>query len=218
MSEEFQGAALSDGRRVSVVLRGSVADPDGIGVQLLRDDVVIDEVLLPFPNAGLGGGHIVLSSSERFALLSTFSGQSEEGYELFRLDDRITLVARLSYQFGEAASYCFSPDESLLVMALPSSCIEWWSPWDEGEAEPAEEGRSCFNFGLLTVQDTATARISFHELAVTVPAAWQPSRAEYDPDLRPRFFGDRRLGLSMPWGEIELPLPLPERVVLLVES
>ena len=136
MNVAFTPAVLSDGSQIGVEVRSSNAGPGVVAVQLRRGEIVVDEVLLPYPSAGLGGGRIILSSSEQFALLSLFSGQSEEAYELFSVGHRLTSLASLSYQLGEAASYCFSPDDSLLVMALPFTCSEWWLPWDEGEVEP----------------------------------------------------------------------------------
>ena len=68
------------------------------------------------------------SPSGRLALLSMFSGQSEEGYELFRLGPGITKVAGLRYRLGEAASSAFSPDEARLVMALPVQLFRMVDP------------------------------------------------------------------------------------------
>mgnify|MGYP001172889686 CR=1 FL=1 len=214
MNVAFTPAVLSDGSQIGVEVRSSNAGPGVVAVQLRRGEIVVDEVLLPYPSAGLGGGRIILSSSEQFALLSLFSGQSEEAYELFSVGHRLTSLASLSYQLGEAASYCFSPDDSLLVMALPFTCSEWWLPWDEGEVEPTPGGGICFGFGQLRVHETATGRVTVHELLVSAEEGWQPSRADYDPDLRPRFLEDSRVALSMPWGEIAVSLPAARNLVL----
>ena len=53
----------------------------------------VDPIVLPYPDRGVGGGQFVLSPSERTAILSLYSGQSEQGYEVFesvpRCDTRV---------------------------------------------------------------------------------------------------------------------------------
>ena len=65
---------------------------------LLQDD---EEILLllcsghetlssyPFtcPSGGYGGGTLLLSPSEQYLIFSFFSGQSEEGFSLFQIED-----------------------------------------------------------------------------------------------------------------------------------
>lgn len=214
VSEDLEHV-LSNGTHLVAMLPSTAEGV--VAVQLRRGGRVVDEVRLPYPRAGLAGGRWIISPLERFAVLSVYSGQSEEGYELFRLGDGITRTTGLSYQFGEAASFCFSADEAVLVMALPFACVEWWVPWEDGEVE-RDAGRLAFPFGQLRVHDIPTGNISVHDLRVSVPEDWQPSRGDYDPDLNPRVINEHHLALSMPWGEVELPLPLPKTITLLVES
>jgi len=190
-----------------------------IAVQLRRDGQVVAETGVPFPRLGLAGGRLIVSPRERLVLLALFSGQSEEGYELFQLGDGIVRISGLPYQSGEAADYGFSADESTLVMALPFNCIEWWLPWEEGEANSDGAGRLVFAFGQLWIHEIATSNISVHELRVSVAENWQPTRRAYDPYLKPRFTNDgRHLALSMPWGDVEVPMTLDDAVTLVVES
>src|SRR5262245_33007743 len=114
MSEHFSPAELSNGDRIVIDPSASGGGVRQMAVHLHRKDGRTDSVLLPYPDAGLGGGRIIVSPSERLAVLSIYSGQSEEAYELFRIADGFTRVGGLGYQLGEFASYCFSPDESLL--------------------------------------------------------------------------------------------------------
>ena len=216
-SNDIAPANLANGSRIDV-------DPwafgDGrrqVAVRLLRKDGSADSVPLPYPRAGLAGGRIIVSPSERLAVLSIYSGQSEEGYELFGIADRLTHLGSLGYQIGEFASYCFSPDESLLVMALPNRCGEWWSPWDDGEAEPAGSGRLAFSFGQLRLHEVATAKISVHDLRINVAEGWEPARTNYDPDLRPVCLSAQTLQLHMPWGAVTISIPAPEVIVLPVD-
>jgi hypothetical protein len=214
MNEDITPVELSNGARIVIQTSAPVSSTSRVSVQLRLKDGAVDEVLLPYPRAGLGGGRIIVSPSERFALFAMFSGQSEEAYELFGIGRGITRVAGLSYQFGEGASYCFSPDEKFLAMALPFMCSEWWLPWDDEEAEPDGEGRLSFGFGQLRLHEIATGEISSHELRVSASEGWQPARTEYDPDLKPRFLSGPQLALSMPWGEVAVPVPIPDIVVM----
>jgi hypothetical protein len=184
-----------------------------VAVRLTRSGQVVAENRLPFPRRGLGGGRIILSPSQRFAVVSMFSGQSEEGYELFRLDAGLERVASLGYQPGEVAGFCFSNQEDLLLMALPDTCCEWWRPWEDGEGEADGEDRLSFRFGQIRVLNIETDTVSVHEIRVSVEEGWHPSDQSYDPDLKPRLEG-RRLLLSMPWGETEIPIPMPSVVVV----
>ena len=212
MDEDIQPVTLSNG----ATLTAEAENESVITVRLLRDEHATGEAIIPYPGHGLAGGHFIVSPSERFAVLSMFSGQSEEGYELFRIDDSVSRVSGLPYQVGEVASFCFSGDESLLVMALPSRCSEWWIPWEEGEAEPDGAGRQVFPFGEIRIEQIVTRASSVHELHVSVPDDWQPSRQEYDPDLNPHLTA-HSLALSMPWGVVQLPLPLPPVITLAVD-
>ena len=214
MSENFETAGLSDGSRILVEVSASDSGKSQVAVQLLRKNGSSEIVLLPYPSAGLSGGRIILSPSERFAVLSTYSGQSEEAFELFEIANGLTKVGGLGYQFGEYASFCFSPDESLLVMALPFMCSEWWQPWDDGEAEPDGSERLAFAFGQLHVHDVTNGKSSVHELRISAPEGWQPERTDYDPDLRPVFHSEHALQLAMPWAPVVIPIPVPDVVVL----
>lgn len=183
----------------------------------VRDGAMVDALSLPYPTAGLGGGRISLAPSGRIALVAMFSGQSEEGYLLFGLDGGLKKLAEQPYVFGESADYCFSTDESLFAMALPFSCIEWWLPWDDGEAKPDGSGRRRFPFGQLRVQEIATGRVSVCELRVSAADDWSPKREPYDPEMRPRFLSDTRLQVSLPWRQLEVSLPLPAALTVPVE-
>ena len=172
MDEDIQPVTLSNG----ATLTAEIENESVITVRLLRDQRAAGETIIPYPGHGLAGGHFIVSPSQRFAVLSMFSGQSEEGYELFRIDDSVSRIGSLPYQVGEVASFCFSADESILVMALPSRCSEWWLTWEEGEAEPDGEGRHVFPFGQIQVHEIGTRSSSVHELRVSVPEDWQPTR------------------------------------------
>jgi hypothetical protein len=212
--EAIEPVSLSNG----VTLAAEIpANERAIAVRLLRDQRPAGEATIPYPSHGVAGGRFIVSPSERLAVLSLFSGQSEEGYDLFQLGETVSRIDGIPYQFGEGASFCFSADESILAMALPSLCSEWWIPWEEGESEPDGAGRLAFPFGQIHIHEIATGRMSVHQMRVSVPEDWQPSRAEYDPDLHPRFTPNG-FALAMPWGVVQLPFPLPPVVTFTVND
>jgi len=213
MSEDIQPASLSNGATLTAEISDGARF---ITVRLLRDQRTTAETTIPYPRLGVAGGSFILSPSERFAVLSMFSGQSEEGYELFRIDGSVSRVGRLPYQYGEAASFCFSADESILVMALAIRCSEWWLSWEVREAEPDGAGRRVIPFGQIRIEEIATGSNSVHELHVSVPRDWQPSREEYEPDLNAHPTA-HSLALSMPWGLVQLPLPMAPVITLAVD-
>src|SRR5262249_22576150 len=114
--------------------------------------------------------------------------------------------------FGEAASYAFSPDESLLLMALPARCSEWWSPWDDDELEDGERSRRYLEFGLARVQRLREGMASQHVIRVYPSDRWEPKRDDDDADLRPMIDNIGRVELRMPWGPLLLAPPIPEVV------
>ena len=170
-------------------------------------------LVLPMPNAGFGGGDLRLSPTERYVVLSIHSGQSEEGYALIDID-AFSLVGRQAYRVGGAASYGFSLDAEVLVMALPRTLAEWWSPWKDEDAADQQPASVSFHFGELAVHHIATGEVSYHPIDVEVPRDWAPDRVPWDPDLDPSFVTNDRFRIRMPWGRVELRLPLPEQVVL----
>ncbi|HET6878973.1 MAG TPA: hypothetical protein VFI31_02390, partial [Pirellulales bacterium] len=78
-----------------------------------------ERIDFPCPDAGFGGGALALSPSEGLVLFSYFSGQSEESYRLISAGPQLRELGSCPYLFGEAASYAFSSDEQLMLMALP---------------------------------------------------------------------------------------------------
>lgn len=82
---------------------------------------------LPYPSAGYGGSEVVVSPDERTAAMFVYSGQSQVGYELFRIDAKKGLIERVSgmpYEVGEGDAPVFSPDGRWLVMLASAGPYE----------------------------------------------------------------------------------------------
>lgn len=208
---DFAPRTLSDGATIQLEV------DDGAGGLLLRetvDGMLAREAALPYPGGGLSGGYLLVSPTERYVLVAMFSGQSEDGFELFERGTVLKRVFGQEYVAGEASSYAFSDDESVLIMAVPAACTDWWSPWKEGAVEAAGDGRVRFRFGEIRVFRVPSGERSVHRLWVTVPPGWEPDDDTYDPFLKPELGPEPSLALSMPWGRIKLAWPLPAEAVL----
>lgn len=213
--EHFEHLDLCDGTRIVVM----PTDERGVlTIQRRRTDSVLCQIELPYPSAGVGGARVVASPSERLALISLYSGQSEEAYELLDIVDGLRRIAGQDYQFGQAASYCFSTDESVVVMALPYASSDWWAPWEDEQVETLAPGRLAFDFGQLRFQQIATGEIFVATIRISVPERWSPDRRSYDADMRPRFLPDGSLAVSLPWREWVIPVPAPATLVVPVDE
>lgn len=59
------------------------------------------------PSGGYGGGTLLLSPSEQYLIFSFFSGQSEEGFSLFHIEDsRLVPLFESEYFYGEGEATC----------------------------------------------------------------------------------------------------------------
>ncbi|MDH5325302.1 MAG: hypothetical protein OEZ68_20220 [Gammaproteobacteria bacterium] len=206
---DLSNISLNSGRRISVQV--------GKDVQLVvrsNSDTVVAHTTLPYPLAGLAGGYLLASPSERYLLMSIFSGQSEEGYELFDVSSDIRHLSGCQYLKGEAATYCFSPDESSIIMTLPYSSSEWWQPWDDDDMELDEDGRRYFDFGLIQQHRIGTNKITRSIIRIFPPEQWVPNRNSYSPCMKPKFLNSDKLSFTMPWGTEQISLPLPEIIEL----
>lgn len=106
---------------------------DAIHVVRARLDGGEESVRLPYPREGVGGVELVVSGDERWVAVFVFSGQSEQGWELFALEPVLGLASRRPYEQGEGRAPRFSPDSRWLVMAMTAS------PKERGSGRDAED-------------------------------------------------------------------------------
>ncbi len=208
-TETITPLQLSDGRVVSVC-----TTDDPIRLKIEKAGSVDDSLEIPYPRSGFAGGCLTASPRETFVAFCFYSGQSEECFQLFRLAPKLYQVVASGYLFGEASSCAFSPDEKILVFALPFSCCEWWQPWDDEDTELDDSGQRFFDFGVICIQPTNGGDFSTHILRVIPPASWEPRREDYDPFLRPHFVGTNSVSVLMPWGVEVFSLPLDPIIYL----
>ena len=165
------------------------------------------------PSGGYGGGTLLLSPSEQYLIFSFFSGQSEEGFSLFQIEDsRLVPLFESEYFYGEGASYLFSDDEGVLFQSL----LGGFGPWCVEDAYQDEEGAPYFRYGEINILDVKSKSLSRHKFHVYPSETWE---AEIDgPSDISKITGGDTLHIAMPWGEETLTLPLEDTIVFRPES
>ena len=82
---------------------------------------------LPYPSAGYGGSELVVSPDERVVAMFVYSGQSQVGYELFRIDAKRATIDHfggMPYVVGEGDVPVWSPDGRWLAMLASAGPFE----------------------------------------------------------------------------------------------
>ena len=200
--EEIKIVNLNDGSQIQLL------DDDEISIVKLTDGNVVSSVALEFPSAGYAGGKLHVSPCESYILFAFYSGQSEEAFTLLKNGEAIEVVFESGYEFGEAASYCFSSDRRTLYQGLPRSCCDWWMPWDEDDLEEDSEGNKYFYFGFINTFDIQRRELRKCEVRIQPARTWKPSEKLYDPLLFKSLSFNKELIVCWPWGEELLNLPL----------
>ena len=188
----------------------------GISLSIISGGNTLYSLPVSYPSAGYGGGSLYLSPSGSYLLFSYYSGQSEEAFSLYRIaDDKLEIAFESPYEYGEAASYGFSEDESLLIQGLPVCCTLWdWKDYmEQGFAEEDEKGDVFFTFGYINILEIKKKELSSHLIRVYPSEdARDFDREVYDPLMSPKMISSDVLRISMPWGDEILGFPLKDTV------
>jgi hypothetical protein len=205
---------------------------DGVSIVLERPfdgdgEQHIEELQLerPYPSAGVGGLELVVSPDERIAALFVYSGQSQQGWELFALDPiaadprkALRWVSSLPYVKGEGMAPVFSPDGRWLVMAVTADWCARMSGEHAEDALDGGEGSIVIDWIQLYAQqipDTTSEEPGWIPGTRVVTIGTRVQRT-MDPeellawtlDQVPRFGAGDRVAIALPWGEeIEVSLP-----------
>ena len=115
--------------------------------------------------------HEILCSYPFTCRLDTFaSGQSEEGFSLFQIEDsRLVPLFDSEYFYGEGAGYLFSDDEGVLFQSL----LGGFGPWYVEDAYRDEEGAAYFEYGEINILDVESQSLSRHKFHVYPSEAWE---------------------------------------------
>ena len=204
--EETKMVFLSDNRRVVL------EDDDDIILSLASDDKTESRVEVPYPSGGYGGGWLTLSPSKNYVVFSYFSGESEEGFCLFNIEDhQLKLVYDSGYLYGEEANYSFVNNERILVQTFRTGA------WYEENAEADENGDLYYEFGELNLFYMETQELSRHTIHVYPSDDWE----EEVTDVGTFAFSDlngSEFHVTVPWGKATFYAPLESVLVIRPEK
>jgi hypothetical protein len=170
-----------------------------------------DSVRLPSPLEGLGGVELVVSPDERLAALLVYSGQSEQGWELFAIEPVLRHLSSLPYVQGEGLAPVFSPDSRHLAMIVT---VE---PRERGTGENAEAlldpeatGEILIDWATLFIQQVPDGEVEASAIGTWVQRSIDSDEIHgWDLYESLRFTRNHQLTVPLPWGGvIELPVPL----------
>lgn len=202
MMKEGTCLTLSDGREIQL------QDDSDILLSICSNHEAIYSFPFSCPSGGYGGGTLLLSPSEQYLIFSFFSGESEEGFSLFRIEDsRLVLLFESGYRYGEGASYIFSDDETVLFQSL----LGGFGPWYIEEADQDEEGVPYFEYGEINILDVKSKSLSRHKFHVYPSETWEEEIN--GPSDISKITGGDTLHIATPWGEETLTLPLADTIV-----
>jgi hypothetical protein len=183
---------------------------NGLSLTLISDDAS-SEIVLPYPHAGYGGHKLVISPDESHLALYLFSGQSEQGWELFSLVPTLRHLGCLPYVDGEGDPPRFSSNGRWLAMFVSVTArVRDTDTYFEEVSDPYADDSVVIEWAQLYVQRVPDGEIARHAVGVLAPraldfedvGAWATYGAM-------RFATDEMLELTMPWGErITCTLPV----------
>ena len=204
--EETKMVFLSDNRRVVL------EDDDDIILSFVSDDKAESRFEVPYPSGGYGGGWLTLSPSKNYVVFSYFSGESEEGFCLFNIEDhQLKLVYDSGYLYGEEANYSFVNNERILVQTFRTGA------WYEENAEADENGDLYYEFGELNLFYMETQELSRHTIHVYPSDDWE----EEVTDVGTYAFSDlngSEFHVTVPWGKATFYAPLESVLVIRPEK
>ena len=157
------------------------------------------------------GVELLLSPNERYLALYLFSGQSEEGYELFYFRPHLAHICSFGLVFGEGYGPLFSSDERWFGQAWSTN--PELSLLDEG-VEHLPDGGFLIDWATLRVQQLPPGRATSCNFRVRVGPGFPPegSRGRYPEALE--IVGEEAR-FHTTWGEqVRAPLPLPGSMII----
>ena len=204
--EETKIVFLSDNRKVVL------EDDDDIILSFVSDDKAESRFEVPYPCGGYGGGWLTLSPSKNYVVFSYFSGESEEGFCLFNIEDhQLKLVYDSGYLYGEEANYSFVNNERILVQTFRTGA------WYQENAEADENGDLYYEFGELNLFYMETQELSRHTIHVYPSDDWE----EEVTDVGTFAFSDlngSEFHVTVPWGKATFYAPLESVLVIRPEK
>lgn len=200
--EEMKTVFLTDGRKIAL------DDDDDIILSLVSNNKTEDKYKAPYPSGGYGGGSLQLSLSEKYLVFSCFSGESEEAFSLFEIEDkRLNLLYHSGYLHGEDARYSFVNDEKIMVQTFRTGFRY------KENAKTDENKDLYYEFGELNLFNIETHELSRHTIHVYPSDDWK----EEETDIGSFVFSEIngcQFSVIMPWGKVTFREPLENILVV----
>lgn len=202
MNDLVNLVTLADGSKIIL------QDEDDITLSLVSNDKIKDTFQFQCPSGGYGGGSLLLSPSEKYVIFSYFSGESEEGFALFKIVDyQFKFLYDSDYLYGENANYGFADKEKILIQTFRTGS------WYKENAETDENGDMYYEFGELNLLNLETFSLNRHTILVYPSDDWEEEKTDAGTFL----FTDLVNGMlmvEMPWGKEIFQYPLQETLVI----
>ena len=200
--EETKTVFLADGRKIIL------DDDDDLILSLVSSNKTEDTYTVPYPSGGYGGGSLQLSPSGKYFVFSYFSGESEEAFSLFEIENgRLNLLYDSGYLYGEDAHYRFVNDDKILVQTFRTEF------WYKENAKTDENNDMYYEFGELNLFNLETHELIRHTIHVYPSDDWE----EEETDVGPFMFSEIKgcqLSVIVPWGKVTFCEPLENILVV----
>lgn len=197
--EVIKAVVLSDGRKVVL------EDKNGVILFLISNDISY----FTFPSDNYGGGSLMVSPSEQYLVFSYYSGQSEEGFLLFSIDNNyLKPLYNSDYIYGEDANYCFLNDEKLLIQTFRTNS------WYKEYAEVDENGDKYYDFGEINIFNIETQHLDRHSILIYPSDDWVEEETDVGLFLFSKMINENSISVIMPWGKETFDYPLKDTLVI----
>lgn len=204
--EEMKTVFLTDGKKI-------VLDDDNkLILSLVSNNKTEDTYKVPYPSGGYGGGSLQLSPSEKYLVFSYFSGESEEAFSLFEIENaRFKLLYDSGYLYGENAMYSFVNDENIMVQTLRTGF------WYKENAKTDENKDLYYEFGELNLFSLETHELSRHTIHVYPSDDWKVEETDVGSFMFSEIISTKsgcQFSVVVPWGKITFREPLENILVV----
>lgn len=201
--EETKRVVLANHREIIL------EDEDDILLSYIEDGQTRSVLEIPYPDAGYGGGGLFLSPSEQYMAFVSFSGESEEAFVLFKIeDDSLEVQYESGYLYGEEGDYAFSADERLFFQTLRTGT------WYAGEEEVDADGNKFYEFGAINVLNLQEKTFVQHTVDVCPSDDWEEEITDSGAFQILGLIENKSLEVALPWGKEILAYPLASRILL----
>ena len=200
--EETKTVFLADGRKIIL------DDDDDLILSFVSNNKTADTYTVHYPSGGYGGGALQLSPSEKYLVFSYFSGESEEAFSLFGIENgRLKLLYDSGYLYGEDAHYSFVNDEKILVQTFRTEF------WYKENAKTDENNDIYYEFGELNLFNLDTHELIRHTIHVYPSDNWEEEETDVGPFMFSEINGCQ-FSVIVPWGKVTFCEPLENILVV----